>query len=137
MSRLQWQHVDPSHGRLTLRARDRVYSYQSGDTQVSLKYVSALDLASGPAPKVDYAHDLDKLVALSVGAPSAGVLTSLVTTAALEDSELLRSQRTLYVLVGASLGAAALGYHLVHRTLPGYDDEVFRKNTTGRAGMDG
>jgi hypothetical protein len=126
----KWHRVDAKHGRLTLRAGHRVYGYQTGDSQVSVSYASALDIASTPAPRVDYVNDLDKLAAIAAGTvPSAGILMTLAKAASSAEGKLVGRGRTLWFVIisAATLGSGALGYHLGHRVTPDYDSEVFTR----------
>src|SRR5712692_582008 len=44
----KWNRIDSNHGSLTLRTGNRVYSYRTGDPEVSKKYLSAIELAQSP-----------------------------------------------------------------------------------------
>ena len=74
-----WKHIDSTHGSLTLRAGNRIYSFTTGDSKVSKKYLSAAELAESQPPRLNFEQDMDKLTSLIVGgAPSAGITAALL-----------------------------------------------------------
>jgi hypothetical protein len=127
----RWKLVDSTHGRVTLRAGDRTYGYLTGDSNVSIDYISALDLASQPPPKLSFDKDIDKLVALAVaGPPSAGFLATIIQSAPSTGTAALAQSRRgplIAVVAAFTVGGVAAGYFLVHRANPDYDNEVFQK----------
>ena len=60
----KWEKMDEQRGRITLRAGNRTYTYATGDTVVTVRYLSALQLASSPMPHRDFDSDFEKLLAL-------------------------------------------------------------------------
>src|ERR1700729_303921 len=65
----QWQMLDEKRGRIRLRAGGRIYSYATGDSSVTIDYLSAPEIASNPVPKYDFDSDLEKMIALAAAPP--------------------------------------------------------------------
>jgi hypothetical protein len=126
-----WKHIDSTHGSLTLRAGNRIYSFTTGDSKVSKKYLSAAELAESQPPRLNFEQDMDKLTSLIVGgAPSAGITAALLKmsqpTTALGIVE-QEHERLLIIASVTRLGGAVAGYYFGHRTKPDYDNDVFQK----------
>lgn len=126
----RWQHVDAEHGRLALIAEDRIYSYLTGSTEVTVSYASVVDIALHGPPRIGYTRDVGNLAAIALGgAPGAGFLVTLLKQTD-EGAERFTSgnQRLLVVIASAvTLGSGMLGYHFGHNTKPDYQNEVFKK----------
>jgi hypothetical protein len=127
----KWNHIDSNHGSLMLRAGNRIYFYSTGDLQVSKKFVSALEIANSPAPKIDFDKDLGTLASVFVAAPVTGGVVVTLANAIKPESQLelfgKEHNGLLFAVTVATFGGAALGYYLAHTDNPDVNNEIFQR----------
>lgn len=105
----KWQRLDFNKGRLSLRAGGRTYSYSTGDSKVSVRYLSAEEIAAAPVPRYAYVGDLDleKLLTLAVAAPVEGeVGVAFLKTTGKTEEILSGPERA--TIAATTLGAGAI-----------------------------
>src|SRR5579864_4190552 len=75
----KWRRIADDRGQLTLRAGLLVYTYLTGDKNVSVSYVPASQAAAMPMPKVDLDKDVKELVTLTLAPPAeTGLLAAIL-----------------------------------------------------------
>ena len=125
----KWRPLGAVRGKLTLRVGAQIFSYSTGDPQVTVNYLPPSEIANYKMPKVDMDKDFGQFVGLAIAPPAeAGVLGAIVRGAdeIKAGQEALKSPEAIVVGV-VTLGTFTLGYYLGHKTLPDYANPVFQQ----------
>jgi len=113
-----------------MQVGESLYTYSTGDSQVSVGYIDPMAMATTAPPKFGFDRDLEKLTALAVATPpSAGVLVTALKALPTESrwSVLAKEHGSAVIVVtAATLGGVAIGYYVGHRSGPDYDNPVFQ-----------
>jgi hypothetical protein len=120
----KWEPLDGERGKLTLQAGSQILSYTTGDTSVSTRYYSAIEMSQSPMPTVNLDADKKELISLAIAPPVASGILSKFVFAGPEAETLPKNQ--LFVLGVITAGTFALGFELGRITEPDYENKVFQ-----------